>query len=47
MSENENMNMDKEKEEGGFSIKMIVGYLRSYWKLFVLSLVLCLSVAYV
>ena len=47
MSENENLNMDKEKEEGGFSIKMIVGYLRSYWKLFVLSLVLCLSVAYV
>ena len=47
MSENENLNVDKEKEEGGFSIRKIVGYLRSYWKLFVLSFVLCLSVAYV
>ncbi|MBQ5644789.1 MAG: hypothetical protein IIV04_03715, partial [Bacteroidaceae bacterium] len=47
MSENENINIDKEKEEGGFSIRKIVGYLRSYWKLFVLSLIVCLSLAYV
>ena len=47
MSENENLNVDKEKEEGGFSIRKIVGYLRSYWKLFVLSFVLCLLGAFV
>lgn len=47
MSENENINIDKEKEESGFSIRKIVGYLRSYWKLFILSLIVCLSLAYV
>lgn len=47
MSELENVNIEKEKEESGFSIPKIVGYLRSYWKLFVLSFVVCLLVAYV
>lgn len=46
MRENDNINMDKEeKEEGGFSIVKAIGYLRSYWKLFVLSFVVCISFA--
>ena len=48
MSENENLNIDnKGKEESGFSLRKIVGYLRSYWKLFLLSFLLCMLVAYV
>lgn len=48
MRENENINIDVEKkEENGFNIGKILGYLRSYWKLFVLSLLVCMSLAYV
>ena len=48
MRENENINIDVEKkEESGFNIGKILGYLRSYWKLFVLSLLVCMSLAYV
>lgn len=48
MRENENINIEKEeKEEGGFSIIKAIGYLRSYWKLFVLSFVVCMLLAVV
>ena len=48
MRENDNVNIEKEeKEEGGFSIVKAIGYLRSYWKLFVLSFVICISLAVV
>ena len=48
MSENENLNVDNNgKEESSFSIRKIVGYLRSYWKLFLLSFAVCMLVAYV
>ena len=47
MQDNENINLDKEKEEGGFSIRMVLGYLRAYWKLFVISFVVCIAVAFV
>ena len=47
MRENENINIDKESEEGGFDIRVILGYLRTYWKLFAFSAVLCLALAFV
>lgn len=47
MQDNENVNLGNEKEEGGFSIRMVLSYLRSYWKLFVLSFVVCIALAVV
>lgn len=47
MQENENMNIGNEKEEGGFSVRKALTYLRAYWKLFVLSIVVCLALAFV
>ena len=47
MIENENININKESEEGGFDIRVILGYLRTYWKLFAFSAVLCLALAFV
>ena len=47
MKENEIINIDKENEEGGFDIRVILGYLRTYWKLFAFSAVLCLALAFV
>ena len=47
MKENEFINIDKENEEGGFDIQVALGYLRANWLLFVLSIVVCMSLAYV
>lgn len=47
MKENEIINIDKKNEEGGFDIRVILGYLRTYWKLFAFSAVLCLALAFV
>ena len=47
MRENENINIDRENEESGFDIRVILGYLRAYWPLFVASVVVCLSLAFV
>lgn len=47
MQENENINNGNEKEEGGFSIRKALTYLRAYWKLFVLSILVCMTLAFV
>ena len=47
MRENENINIDKEKEESGIDFRAILGYLRSYWHLFVLSAIVCVAFAFV
>ena len=47
MKENEFVNIDKENEDGGFDIQVALGYLRANWPLFVLSIVMCLSLAFV
>ena len=47
MRENENINIDRENEESGFDIRVILGYLRAYWPLFVASVVVCLLFAFV
>ena len=47
MKENENVLIDNEKEEGGFDFRVILGYLRAYWYLFAISVVVCLAGAYV
>lgn len=47
MRENEKINLDNENTEGGFDIRLILGYLSAYWYLFVLSAVVCLALAFV
>ena len=47
MRENEKINIDNGNEEGGFDIRLILGYLSAYWYLFVLSVVACLVLAFV
>ncbi|MBR4967220.1 MAG: polysaccharide biosynthesis tyrosine autokinase [Bacteroidaceae bacterium] len=47
MQEYDNINVDKENDEGGFDIRVILDYLRAYWKLFVLSVVVCCAFAFV
>lgn len=47
MKERDYINFDKEKEESGFDIHVLVGYLRTYWPLFILSAVVCLGMAFV
>lgn len=47
MQEYDNINVDKENDEGGFDIRVILDYLRVYWKLFVLSVVVCCAFAFV
>lgn len=47
MIENENNNFDNPKEEGGLDLRMILGYLRDNWILFVFSVVVCLVGAFV
>ena len=47
MKENDFINIDKENEEGGFDIQVALGYLRANWLLFVMSIVVCLSLAFV
>ena len=47
MKENENLNLDNEKQEGGFDFRVILGYLRAYWWLFVLSVMVCVAGAFV
>ena len=47
MLEYDNINVDKENDEGGFDIRVILDYLRVYWKLFVLSVVVCCAFAFV
>ena len=43
MQDNEKLN--KENEEQGFDIKQILGYVRTYWMLIAVSVLLCLSAA--
>lgn len=47
MKENENLNLDNEKQEGGFDFRVILGYLRAYWWMFVLSVMVCVAGAFV
>lgn len=47
MQEYDNINVDKENDEGSFDIRVILDYLRAYWKLFVLSVVVCCAFAFV
>lgn len=47
MKENDNLNVDNEKQEGGFDFRVILGYLRAYWWLFALSVVVCMAGAFV
>ena len=47
MKENDFLNIDNENEEGGFDIQLVLGYLRANWLFFVLSVVVCLSLAFV
>ena len=47
MKENENLNLDNEKQDGGFDFRMILGYLRAYWWLFVLSVMVCVAGAFI
>ena len=47
MQEYDNINVDKENDEGGFDIRVILDYLRAYWRLFVLSVVVCCAFAFV
>ena len=46
MQENENLTPNTVEEEGGFNIGKLFSYLLAYWKLFVLSVVVCLVAAY-
>ncbi|MBO5866039.1 MAG: polysaccharide biosynthesis tyrosine autokinase [Bacteroidaceae bacterium] len=46
MKEYENVLVDKENEEGGFDFRVILGYLRTHWLLFVASVVVCLAAAF-
>ena len=47
MKENENVNIPQQEEEGGFDIRVVLGYLRAYWPLFVVSVVVCMVFAFV
>ena len=47
MKENENLNLDNEKQESGFDFRVILGYLRRYWWMFVLSVMVCVAGAFV
>ena len=47
MRENDNLNIENENKEGGFDFRAILGYLRAYWWMFVLSVIVCLAGAYV
>ncbi len=47
MKENENLNLDNEKQESGFDFRVILGYLRRYWWMFVLSVMVCFAGAFV
>ena len=47
MKENENQTLDNEKQESGFDFRVILGYLRAYWWLFVLSVMVCVAGAFV
>ena len=46
MQENENLTPNTVEEEGSFSIGKLFSYLLAYWKLFVVSFVICLVAAY-
>ena len=46
MRDNENIIIDNENQEGGFDIRVILGYLRANWPLFVASVVVCLALAF-
>lgn len=47
MKEFDNINVEKEQQDGGFDFRMILGYLRAYWWLFALSVIVCMAGAYV
>ena len=46
MRDNENVIIDNENQEGGFDIRVILGYLRANWPLFVASVAVCLALAF-
>ena len=46
MKEFDNINVEKEQSEEGFDFRVIFGYLRAYWWLFVLSVIVCLAGAF-
>ena len=43
MKEYENINVEKEQAEDGLDFRVIFGYLRAYWWLFVLSVMVCVA----
>ena len=46
MKEFDNINVEKEQQEDGFDFRVIFGYLRAYWWLFVLSVMVCFAGAF-
>lgn len=47
MKQNDNINVENEQMEEGFDFRMILGYLRAYWWLFALSVMVCIAGAFV
>lgn len=41
------INIEKEQQEEGFDFRIILGYLRAYWWLFALSVMVCVACAFV
>ena len=46
MKEFDNINVENEQQEDGFDFRVIFGYLRAYWWLFVLSVIVCFAGAF-
>ena len=47
MKQNDYINVENEQMEEGFDFRMILGYLRAYWWLFALSVIVCIAGAFV